>query len=606
MMKTDSRLWQILVWLVQRFLMWPFVFMMTRLVNRLEIEGLENLEELNGRSFLLCMNHVSVWDFMCGYIVGYKAIGFSGPSKSLMCGLGTDDHFKGIVGFLSNLGGVIAINRKQGLEQEGMQSLMDLLNNPVMRVGALIYPEGTRSKTGKLLPEFKPGIGYLSCVSDTVVLPVFHFGFKSFPLGRKLVIKIEKPVFPAPDSANKIGEWGRLTNKLHSVMKAMEDSEDPKPPKLIKPGEQENDNEVLDIVAAPDMPCEALAEEELGLPFLVSLDWKQKDQIQEYISQAKNRCCSLTWERWARRKEELLALLDGVEFEHFLVRFEKLEPGLVSFFDRIGDKVKHLTAVPEDLGSILNVESSMSSLVAKDSPMKHVDCIAVNNTGATLLNPHLQIEMLKEFLKNNEFFAGLKVGVLGNIWNKTQIKSWKQLGAEKFYLGDWTAFLPNCGIKDALLEHYSQRNESQFALTPDPLSRFGSKKAWCVNFGTRVASDAEKFYAAMKKLEQGLNPVTKELELIDRLTCGYWKEIREKGLKSELTVAEGIQKVWEDWGNRMRASVNTETPKGFFDRYLPGSPEISRFFKILKKQNKSIDSQSAKDVLDSVLNSDSQ
>jgi 1-acyl-sn-glycerol-3-phosphate acyltransferase len=50
----------------------------------------------------------------------------------------------------------------------------------------LIFPEGTRSVTGRLLP-FKPGIGILALELDYPVLPVFVGGtYESLPKGHRV------------------------------------------------------------------------------------------------------------------------------------------------------------------------------------------------------------------------------------------------------------------------------------------------------------------------------------------------------------------------------------------------------------------------------------
>ena len=55
-----------LTFFLQRFLMLPLVWFVFRVLNRVEVEGLENLEEVEGESVLLAPNHTTAWDAWVG------------------------------------------------------------------------------------------------------------------------------------------------------------------------------------------------------------------------------------------------------------------------------------------------------------------------------------------------------------------------------------------------------------------------------------------------------------------------------------------------------------------------------------------------------------
>jgi 1-acyl-sn-glycerol-3-phosphate acyltransferase len=93
--------------------------------------------------------------------------------------------------------------------------------------GICIFPEGTRSKTGKLL-SFKKGAVSLACKMKVPIYPVYLKNVEKSPLDwilrrKRLVVKIGFPLFPEDDSKDYIE---RLNNELRErILKLGEELE---------------------------------------------------------------------------------------------------------------------------------------------------------------------------------------------------------------------------------------------------------------------------------------------------------------------------------------------------------------------------------------------
>jgi 1-acyl-sn-glycerol-3-phosphate acyltransferase len=144
-----------------------------------EVRGKENVPK---RNFILASNHLSHIDW---FIDGY----FCTPRRFTF--IGQVDKMTGFMGFLRDLlygyAEVIPVNRKDGesRKQAFARALQRLKQGYILN----IYPEGTRSRDGKL-HEFKPGVARLHLESGAPVLPVAVKGsYELMPPGQKLKIK---------------------------------------------------------------------------------------------------------------------------------------------------------------------------------------------------------------------------------------------------------------------------------------------------------------------------------------------------------------------------------------------------------------------------------
>jgi 1-acyl-sn-glycerol-3-phosphate acyltransferase len=150
-----------------------------RVYCRFEIVGAENLPNEN-KSFVLVANHTSHLDSVCLL----AALPLRRLHRAFP--VAAEDYF-----FRSLARGwfaAVAMNAlpfgRQLRVRESLSVCAQLLQKPGNVL--IIFPEGTRSRTGALQP-FKPGIGALLAQQDVRVLPCYLEGaFRAWPKGQRL------------------------------------------------------------------------------------------------------------------------------------------------------------------------------------------------------------------------------------------------------------------------------------------------------------------------------------------------------------------------------------------------------------------------------------
>lgn len=180
--------------------LFPIRIVMQNLLNfismpfySLKVKGRENL--INEQCIFIA-NHTSMLDTQCIF----RALPINQRKKIFTAGA-KDTFFVGwkhIVGFFARLTyNVFAFSRDTYIKQS-LKDFGDIINKGH---NILIYPEGTRSKTGKMNP-FKNGIGLLALHMDVPVIPIKIIGLydvlpkgKIFPnLLKKVGVIIGKPI----------------------------------------------------------------------------------------------------------------------------------------------------------------------------------------------------------------------------------------------------------------------------------------------------------------------------------------------------------------------------------------------------------------------------
>ncbi|MFN7065648.1 MAG: AMP-binding protein [Aquificaceae bacterium] len=171
-----------------------------RLYNRLEVEGLENLQN---PPFILAPNHSSYLD---GFVLA-SALPYSLALKTYF--LGAEEYFRNpITSLFGRLAHVIKVNLDKRL-RESLQKTAWALR---LRRVVVIFPEGARTRDGKLLP-FKKGFAILSKELSVPIVPVAIRGtyeamslYDKLPKPKKIKVLFGKPIYPDGKSYEDIVE----------------------------------------------------------------------------------------------------------------------------------------------------------------------------------------------------------------------------------------------------------------------------------------------------------------------------------------------------------------------------------------------------------------
>jgi 1-acyl-sn-glycerol-3-phosphate acyltransferase len=164
-----------------------------RLYHRFEIVGAENLPN-DGESFVLVANHSSHLDSVCLLAaVPLRRLPRTFPVAA------EDYFFRSLprTWFAAVIMNALPFGRQIRVRQS-----LSICRRLLAETGnvLIIFPEGTRSRTGEMQP-FKPGIGALVAGGEVNVLPCYVEGaFRAWPKGRR---------FPRPGKVRLIIGRGR-------------------------------------------------------------------------------------------------------------------------------------------------------------------------------------------------------------------------------------------------------------------------------------------------------------------------------------------------------------------------------------------------------------
>lgn len=172
----------------------------------LEIQGKENIPE---GPCVFIGNHTSILDIPIAYYSANKIIGFISKKEILKVP---------ILGYWLPRCKCIALDRSDNRDavrviKEGVANLKD-------GYSMMVFPEGTRSKDGKLL-DFKKGSLKLATISKAPVVPVTIDGaFKAFEKDRKFKPEKVKIIFDKPIETKDMGreEQNQLAIKVKEII----------------------------------------------------------------------------------------------------------------------------------------------------------------------------------------------------------------------------------------------------------------------------------------------------------------------------------------------------------------------------------------------------
>ena len=164
-----------------------------------DVVGLEHLPPTGG--FLVAANHVSHLDpFIVGSLLPRQVTFFG--RKTLWT--------PGLPSWWLNSVGVIPVDRDGGSDVTAMKRVLSALKQQKV---IIMFPEGTRSRDGRLQPP-KPGVGLFACRAQVPVVPARLFGsFEALGKGGKIprlgtrgTVVFGAPLTPADYDSPDVGK----------------------------------------------------------------------------------------------------------------------------------------------------------------------------------------------------------------------------------------------------------------------------------------------------------------------------------------------------------------------------------------------------------------
>lgn len=158
------------------YIVFRFFCGLIRLLYKVNMRGLDNLPKNSG--FILCPNHESNFDAL------WVVQNFNRQQFNKLCIVAKRElhNNSGASKLLSRISGMIPINRNTH-DTLAMARCQEKL---MEGYGVLIFPEGTRTKNGKI-GEFKKGAAMLALNVNVPIIPVKIKGaYNIYPLGSKL------------------------------------------------------------------------------------------------------------------------------------------------------------------------------------------------------------------------------------------------------------------------------------------------------------------------------------------------------------------------------------------------------------------------------------
>jgi 1-acyl-sn-glycerol-3-phosphate acyltransferase len=183
---------------------------------KVRLEGMENLE--HGRPYIFAANHQSQFDIFA--MQGFFEFDFRWLAKKELFQIP-------LFGHAMRLAGYIPVDRSHG--RQAMKSLIEAAERIAAGTSVIIFPEGTRSRDGKL-HEFKTGGLVLAIKSGVPLVPVAIKGtYEVLPKGclfakpGNVIIRVGKPI---DTSQYSVKEKQDLAHLLHDKVKSLLEKEE--------------------------------------------------------------------------------------------------------------------------------------------------------------------------------------------------------------------------------------------------------------------------------------------------------------------------------------------------------------------------------------------
>lgn len=175
------------------------------------VRGREKLDP--AKAYIFAANHLSMFDIFT--LQGYLGFGFRWLPKKELFSIP-------LFGKAMLRSGAVPIDRAHG--RQALKSLDEAAERIASGTSVVIFPEGTRSRDGKLQP-FKPGVMVLAIKAGVPLVPVAIKGtYEVLPKGKFLVrsgaveIRIGEPV---DLSGYKMKQKGELAERLHNEVEKL-------------------------------------------------------------------------------------------------------------------------------------------------------------------------------------------------------------------------------------------------------------------------------------------------------------------------------------------------------------------------------------------------
>ncbi len=224
----------LITWVITAFIVVPVFLLLMRVLNRSRVTGKANLQRAP-LPLMFVSNHVSILDdgfvdplvFLPRAFWQYKFIPHHVPEER--------NFFKGrlLSWFLRRMK-CIPIRRGEGVSQPAVEQVIGALKagNAVH-----IYPEGTRTRTGQLMPG-KAGVGRVLYETAAVVVPCYHRGMERvlpigsrFPrIGKRVEIRVGPPfrIDQFLSLPNNRATWQAIADHVMSKIAALRDESAPR------------------------------------------------------------------------------------------------------------------------------------------------------------------------------------------------------------------------------------------------------------------------------------------------------------------------------------------------------------------------------------------
>jgi 1-acyl-sn-glycerol-3-phosphate acyltransferase len=190
---------------------------LTLAIWRPQVEGLENLPKSG--PVIVASNHLSFIDSILIPMICPRRVAFLAKEEYW-----TTPGFKGrfMKGFFTGIGAVPVRRGDHKAAQESLDTAYDVLSSGV---AFGIYPEGTRSRDGRLY-RARVGVGWLALKSRAPIVPVGVIGTNEvlpvgakFPRMRKIVVRFGEPIL-----ASEVGFPGEAVETNSRARRAVADA----------------------------------------------------------------------------------------------------------------------------------------------------------------------------------------------------------------------------------------------------------------------------------------------------------------------------------------------------------------------------------------------